>query len=306
MKKLQYDNTGPQFSISDMLWLQQAFQEQIAGVVKMFLPKQTDAAIMGEGCVLTGDPGYIYISDGGSTGLWYERPAGNVIYQGKIYRVMATGVSGSFSGPDYSTAVGLKIIDAPDLDTTNYPNAKHVDNNFYQIYYDKVMTLVLAADADIPLHGLSVASNTAQRGTIVQFMIPDGENYTDHIDSYDMGIGRWRGWRRFHEANGKVLVGLDEADAVNFTYLGEWGGHKTHLLLENESGLRGHNHSYKKSSKGIFGGQAFDTDGTFISGGDNAKHVYLDANTEYNAGDSALDPHNNLQPYITVLHMIKL
>lgn len=96
-----------------------------------------------------------------------------------------------------------------------------------------------------------------------------------------LGFGTWE---RF--GNGRVLVGVDEAQ-TEFDTIGDTGGEKTHQLTVNE--MPSHFHERGSSS-----GQGSST--ARLSRGTGAN----DGNVRTADPAGGDQPHNNLQPYITV------
>ena len=292
-KELTLFEGGHPFSTADFSWLQLMMQESLATVLTTLLHGTADAAIV-TGCVLEGRSTRITISDG-QPGDWTGRKAGQVIYQGKIYDVLSGDVSGSF-GMDAAAEVGLKIVlraNRPD-----YPSVFYANNVERDVYNDYVMELVTSG-WDVPMAGLALVSNNAQSGTVVGFMPPAGSVLTDFVDpATNAGKGRWRGWRRLTEANGRVLVGLDTTQP-EFDTIGETGGAKTHLLTAAQSGLREHLHKtlHTGSSPNVGDGG---------SGQSRLKADAPDLETATAGPLDALEAHNNLQPYLTTVWMIKL
>lgn len=314
MRQLNTFEGGHPFSTTDLRWLNQMIADSVATMTSMFLSKVTDAAII-TGCVLDGSSTAITISDG-EPGDWTVRIAGKVIYQGKIYEVLSGEVTGSFSTP-YADAVGLKIVDR--TLGSDYPDVVYADSNVRQVYQDQVMELVTSG-WDVPMTGLSAISNTAQSGTIVGFVPPSGSTLSDIVDPVtNLGIGRWRGWRRFNEGDGRVLVGQLDGD-VDFGTIGQDGGVKTHTLAMTE--IPFHRHAvWNVSPTGTSGGSnnyVGNTDGSSGPGSASTltREIYdagVDVDAAQNARGSAdIDPgtmgqaHNNLQPYTIVVYMIKL
>jgi hypothetical protein len=148
---------------------------------------------------------------------------------------------------------------------------------------------------------------------------PVGSYYTsdDPTDPHDLFGGTWA------RVKGVVVVGLDEAQ-VEFDTVGETGGEKTHLLTEQESGLRNHAHSassginsvnhthnlgFEAASNAPTSGSSwavkdidFQTPGagtnfTATTGGINVNHTHaitVNASGAFNANSA----HNNLQPFV--------
>ena len=93
---------------------------------------------------------------------------------------------------------------------------------------------------------------------------------------------------------GKIPVGLDISD-ISFNSLGKTGGEKTHTLNINE--IPSHNHV--KNGIGW-------TDGTgFWVGSGNYTTLDFDKDTGLTGSTGGSQPHNNLQPYITLNYIIK-
>jgi hypothetical protein len=111
-------------------------------------------------------------------------------------------------------------------------------------------------------------------------------------------------WER--AAKGRVIVGVDESDST-FDSPGLLGGEKAHLLTEQESGLRNHDHGASASPTGTNNFIRYvGTDGggnaNLTFGGSNnligqvlGISVSIAASGAYNANQA----HNNLQPYTT-------
>lgn len=100
-----------------------------------------------------------------------------------------------------------------------------------------------------------------------------------------LGVGTW-----VRYANGRVLVGVDENQA-EFDSVGETGGAKTHTLTLTE--IPNHSHPQYVTAN---------------TGGTGVRRDYNETGTGYSAypqgittgGAGGGEPHNNLQPYITV------
>ena len=107
-------------------------------------------------------------------------------------------------------------------------------------------------------------------------------------------------WERYGQ--GKTLVGLNESE-TEFSTINKTGGEKTHTLTINEMPSHNHDFRYSTDNAVTFYNAGVGKDGTYT--GDNflgfsnsvslfASYVVVLSNT----GSS--QPHNNLQPYITV------
>lgn len=95
-----------------------------------------------------------------------------------------------------------------------------------------------------------------------------------------LGFGTWEAF-----GEGRVLVGFKTGDS-DFGTLGGTGGEKTHTLTVNQ--LPSHNHSYFNMGGAI---------GRFNAGGGLGNNNGQNAISGNTGGN---EPHNNLQPYITV------
>lgn len=102
------------------------------------------------------------------------------------------------------------------------------------------------------------------------------------------------GWSEIAGARGRVIVGLNGADA-SFDVLGETGGEKTHMLTTAE--IPAHTHGIQASPNSP--GGSYNTLMQYIPNTAPSTWIYSDQNT---GGGSA---HNNLQPYITFLYCQK-
>lgn len=301
MKELTLHEGGHPFSTADLLWLQQAFQESFASIYTAMLPADVDAAIV-TGCFLDGSSTAITISDG-LPGDWTTRKAGQVIWQGKLYDVLSGEVTGTF-GPDPSTEVGLKLTLR--TNAADYPSVFYANNIERNVYNDYVLEMV-TADWDIPMEDLSLISNSHQKGTIVSFVPPAGSVLSDYVDPVTFaGKGRWRGWRMYTEAAGRVLVGYHDGDA-DFGTIGDTLGTKTVTLTANQSGVREHTHPID------VGGVSSGSTPTNVAGEDSGGTLIdtqgvqnVDGVGGRNGAQDALEAHNNIQPSLVVVHMIKL
>lgn len=95
-------------------------------------------------------------------------------------------------------------------------------------------------------------------------------------------------WQSF--GSGQVLVGVDTTQ-TEFNKVMKTGGEKTHTLTTNE--IPSHNHTYE----GWTGSSQWALGGVWL------RAAKGDGNTLYNNSVSSTggnQPHNNLQPYITV------
>jgi hypothetical protein len=304
MKDILLNSGGHPLSLNNLYWLNTIVKENVANMLKVLMPSDNSVAII-DGCVLTGDGVTISITDGSVGGLSNAR-AGTVIYNGKIYEVKSGTVSGSFTGPDYSGYVGLTIIDNPDADLTNYPNLIYADGSEKLFYVDKVMQLTVGG-GDIPsLSNVSLVSNNDQVGTIKIVHIPSG-TITDLFEDTApyLGKGRWRGWRRYVEAEGRVIVSYNPTDS-DFA-LGGSGGEKTHTLTDGETPIVDHTHNYGQSETGVTAGPTPDAGGPVQ--GDSAGNGRIRRNavpSEGVNGTRTITAHNNLQPYIVEVLAIKI
>ena len=93
------------------------------------------------------------------------------------------------------------------------------------------------------------------------------------------------------DIKGKVVVGYNSSE-TEFNNLGKVGGAKTHTLSISE--MPSHNHSYTKTNNG--------SNGYYDVSGATNDIEFGSSNTGLTGGDQ---PHNNLQPYITLNYIIK-
>ena len=93
---------------------------------------------------------------------------------------------------------------------------------------------------------------------------------------------------------GKIPVGLDTSD-TSFDSLGKTGGEKTHTLNINE--MPSHNH-IKNSIGWVASGGFWVGSGTYTT-------LDFDKDTGLTGSTGGNQPHNNLQPYITLNYIIK-
>lgn len=99
---------------------------------------------------------------------------------------------------------------------------------------------------------------------------------------------------------GRVPVGL--STETEFNTLGKKGGEKTHLLTGNE--LAGHTHQVPIAVDGLWASTGGVASGYQTYGGDDIQ--YGEISTDSGGEGEYIDqPHNNLQPYITINFLIK-
>jgi hypothetical protein len=116
-------------------------------------------------------------------------------------------------------------------------------------------------------------------------LYPVGSIYINATDSTNpstlLGYGTWVAF-----GEGRVLVGLDSSD-TDFDTAEETGGSKTHTLTVDE--IPAHTHSYD------------DWAGAGTAGGSSSTDSRQTTSVSKTSGSTGGgDPHNNLQPYITV------
>ena len=102
-----------------------------------------------------------------------------------------------------------------------------------------------------------------------------------------LGVGTWQ---RFGQ--GKVLVSQDSTDA-DFDTAGETGGEKNHQLTEAEMPSHNHPTNFNTSVLGT----------TPVMNTNSLSTINAVPNTTYSTGGN--QPHNNLQPYITVYMWVR-
>ena len=96
-------------------------------------------------------------------------------------------------------------------------------------------------------------------------------------------------WERYGQ--GKTLVGLNESE-TEFSTVNKIGGEKTHTLTIDE--MPSHNHGQSLSGTDIDEGKAYYS---WSFGDSKTRNYYGSDLAQYTGGNQ---PHNNLQPYITV------
>lgn len=106
-----------------------------------------------------------------------------------------------------------------------------------------------------------------------------------------LGFGSW-----VRYAQGRVLVGLNESDD-SFNSLGETGGAKTHTLSINEMPSHNHGATIRGSGGGNDTGPYREDLGACSANNFIGNFSGIGVTTSNNGGNQ---PHNNLQPYITV------
>ena len=192
-------------------------------------------------------------------------------YSKKDHTHSVTEVSGKIDNAAYAdNADKLDGRDASDFASSSHSHPYSPENHTHDGRYYKKSEI----DSKIQQ---SVASNE----DLVESIYPVGSIYINATNNTNPGTLLGFGtWERFGE--GRVLVSQDSTDS-DFNGIGETGGEKEHQLTESE--MPSHNHNYTRVSGG-YGGGGLNVDGststvpTSLAGGDQ--------------------PHNNLQPYITV------
>lgn len=122
---------------------------------------------------------------------------------------------------------------------------------------------------------------------LFSYIYPVGSIYTttSETDPAQMFGGTWERY-----AQGQVLVGQNESDD-SFKTIGKTGGEKTHKLTNAE--MPRHRHTF-----GIFGNDSSGLSSSKVGAATDYGYYAGDTKTmNYEGGDQ---PHNNLQPYVTV------
>tara|TARA_Y100000289_G_C3925505_1_gene153070 strand:+ start:699 stop:1361 length:663 start_codon:yes stop_codon:yes gene_type:complete len=119
---------------------------------------------------------------------------------------------------------------------------------------------------------------------------PIGSIYTSIVSTNPsslLGVGTWVAF-----GAGRVLVGLD-ASQSEFNNVEETGGSKTHTLTTSEMPSHTHIHTVKTGRS-----YSSTTGSAPVVQGSNTTVIDTDGETTSSTGGN--QPHNNLQPYITV------
>lgn len=131
------------------------------------------------------------------------------------------------------------------------------------------------------------------------YLICDGSavsrtTYANLFTAIGTTYGDGNGTTTFNLPNlkGKVIVGLDSND-TSFNSLGTTGGTKTHTLTLNE--IPSHTHQYSESVG----------DGWKYGDGDR-QNVRNNSQSSQTGSAGGGQPHNNLQPYITLNYIISI
>ena len=109
------------------------------------------------------------------------------------------------------------------------------------------------------------------------------------------GIGDGSTTFNLPNLKGRSLVGTDSSQ-TEFNVVGETGGAKTHTLAEAE--MPAHTHTTSILGK-LNTNQAYPMEGLASANFNHQNYVYTSASAGGNG------PHNNLQPYLTMHHIIK-
>ena len=153
-----------------------------------------------------------------------------------------------------------------------------------------------------------VQAATPTAATINALVYPVGSIFTTTYTYTDaaelatvMGVGTWEAF-----GGGKVLVGVDTSATpdTDFDTVEETGGSKTHTLTEAEMPAHNHKGNFMMESDSPSNDFASGTDTSVANPDGNAlDHVGVGTVSKYNPITSTTgsgDPHNNVQPYITV------
>ena len=143
-----------------------------------------------------------------------------------------------------------------------------------------------ASQVEVNANGLKTLQEAIDDGSFGG-SVPSGAVMAFDLDTCPAG------WTELATAKGKVIVGLDTGDS-DFDLRGEIGGEKTHILTIAE--MPSHRHGTTLDYVGeIIGGSHART---MIEQYDSSNNVV----TNYEGGNQ---PHNILQPYITLLYCKK-
>jgi hypothetical protein len=119
----------------------------------------------------------------------------------------------------------------------------------------------------------------------VRAIYPVGSIYISTSNTNPAGLFGFGTWEIF--GNGRVLVGVNESE-TEFNTVMKTGGEKTHALTIAE--MPSHNHKVDHDTLAMYG------DGPQANGGDGLAPEATISTQNTGGGQ----PHNNLQPYITV------
>ena len=127
----------------------------------------------------------------------------------------------------------------------------------------------------------------------VKTLYVNQEYIDNNFDETGLGINLCVGFAICNGANGTVSVDglVDVGYGTNYNVIGGFGGEKEHTLIENEMPVHTH------------GGVAFKTNDTDRGTGSSLFSID-DVGVTLPAGLG--DPHNNMQPYIIALKIMKL
>jgi hypothetical protein len=165
----------------------------------------------------------------------------------------------------------------------------------HEVYFEK--KAVLGVGGDFPFTDLiypRAVKDLWQSGDIKEIAV-DAAYFAANFDGTGLGINSRKGWAWCNGQNltpdlrGKVTVNHHDGDG-DFG-LQDTGGEKTHTLTVLE--MPAHQHSYLKP--------------TLVSNSDAGGTAdFIGAANDLTGVQGAGDPHNNLQPYYTVLKIMKL
>lgn len=165
--------------------------------------------------------------------------------------------------------------------------------------------------------GIGAGGDTTPAGIVVPYagstapggyLMADGSavsrtTYADLFTAIGTTYGAGDGSTTFNLPNlaGRVPVGLDSTD-TDFDALNETGGEKEHTLTEAEMPSHTHAQDPHRHSISIYRNGSGSTGNPGMRDGGTDYTNYTTATNQNTGGD---DPHNNLQPYITLNYIIK-
>ena len=292
------------YSVSKGVW--QSREESAA--VAVTSPTPPVSANNGDIWIDTSDGiAYFYYSDGTSS-QWVEMMSSGVPLMASKANLSGDTFTGNVTAPKFvsNVATGTSPLTVSSTTTVDNLSADLLDGQ-HGTFYAPTGMITQFAGATAPNGWLICDGTAVSRTTYSALFAVIGTSYGAGNGSTTFGVPDLRG---------RVPVGKNSG---TFGTLGNTGGTETHTLTTTE--MPSHQHSiYPSPWNGGYNGAYFTAQGNVVMYGQNWGVRYVnygggasnfrtwglgDDHTTYSDYTGSSGAHNNLQPYITVNHIIK-